>query len=155
MFNLEREPYDAERHLILGSKSSPEHLANLEFDWYTEDESHTAPLYAARAVLPYLMVGNVRDATRSLLIYKRRLTEAKSGLGAQEVTGGNLELKIFPSLPLLNFLGLLLMAVQRGKPDTYRQLRSHYAAHIKEVGSWDEVSGNVCSFEEIPANVPA
>lgn len=140
MSTLEREPYDAERHLILGSKSSPEHLANLEFDWYTEDESHTAPLYAARAVLPYLMVGNVRDATRSLLIYKRRLTEAKTNLAPQEVTAGNLELKIFPSLPLLNFLSLLLIAVQRGKPDTYRQLRSHYTAHIKEVGSWDEVS---------------
>ncbi|KAI9782790.1 MAG: hypothetical protein M1816_001700 [Peltula sp. TS41687] len=139
MFAQEHEPYDAERHLVLGSKSAPEHLTKLEFEWYTEDESHTAPLYAARAVLPYLMVGNVRDATRCLLIYKRRLTEVKTSLAApQEVSAGNLELKIFPSLPLLNFLSLLLVAVQRGRPDTYRQLRSHYAAHIKEVGTWDE-----------------
>lgn len=103
------------------------------------------------------MVGNVRDAVRSLSIYKNCLVEAKPNLGAQEVSGGSLELKIFPSLPLLNFLGLLLFAVQRGKPETFRQLRLHYAAHIKEVGTWDEVRDKtVCtSAQTLQLTLPA
>lgn len=136
---LEREVYDAERHLLLGTQSSPQHLANLEYDWYDEDESHTAPLYAARAVLPYLLLGNIRGATLAYETFIKRLTEAKSNLGAQDITFEGSELKIFPSLPLLNFLGLLLPAVLRGRADSYRQLRSHYGVYIKDVGSWDEV----------------
>lgn len=136
---IEPEPYDAERHLVLGTDSSPEHLANLEYDWYTEDEAHTTPLYIARAVLPYLLVGNLRDATRFLTIYIDRLTQAKASLGMQKVNVANIDLRIFPSLPLLNFLSILLVTIQRGKADSYRQLRKHYANHLKEVGNWDEV----------------
>ncbi|KAI9832081.1 MAG: hypothetical protein M1826_002409 [Phylliscum demangeonii] len=143
LFAQEHETYDAERHLILGTKSATAALVDLEFAWYTEDESHTAPLYAARAVLPYLMTGNVHDATRSLSLYQARLTDTKPNLTAQDVREGNVTLKIFPSLPLLNFLGLLLLAVQRGKAATYRQLRKHYALHIKDAGSWDEALDHI------------
>ncbi len=111
----------------------------MEYDWYTEDESHTAPLYAARAVLPYLLLGNVRGATSSYSVFVKRLTDAKTNLGAQDVKIADAAVKIFPSLPLLNFLSLLLLALSRGKAESYRQLRSHYGVHIKEVGSWTEV----------------
>jgi hypothetical protein len=40
---------------------------------------------------------------------------------------------VYPSLPLLNFLGLLLLAVERGEAALYRQLKSHYASHLKDV----------------------
>jgi hypothetical protein len=132
------EPYDAERHLILGTKDSPECLARLEFEWYSEDESHTAPLYAARSVLPYLLTGNVRAANKSLLIFTGRLVQAKPNLGTQEVSTIGSDVRVYPSLPLLNFLGLLLLAVQRGAPDLYRQLKSHYSTHLKDVGGWSE-----------------
>ncbi|KAF2811152.1 DUF410-domain-containing protein [Mytilinidion resinicola] len=132
------EPYDAERHLILGTKDSPDHLARLEFDWYSEDESHTAPLYAARAVLPYLLTGNVRAANKSFLIFTSKLVQSKPNLGTQEVSSTSSDIRVYPSLPLLNFLGLLLLAVQRGAPDLYRQLKSHYASHLKDVAGWNE-----------------
>jgi hypothetical protein len=35
-------------------------------------------------------------------------------------------------------LGLLLLAVQRGAPDLFRQLKSHYAVHLKDVPAWNE-----------------
>jgi hypothetical protein len=38
----------------------------------------------------------------------------------------------------LNFLGLLLLAAQRGEASLYRQLKSHYASNLKEVPAWDE-----------------
>ncbi|OCK84784.1 DUF410-domain-containing protein [Lepidopterella palustris CBS 459.81] len=137
------EPYDAERHLVLGTKDSPEHLARLEYDWYTEDESHTAPLYAARAVLPYLLLGNVRAANKSFLLFTSRLSQSKPNLGVQEVTSASSDLRIYPSLPLLNFLGLLLLAVQRGAPDLFRQLKSHYGVHLKDVGTWSEALDSI------------
>jgi len=140
----ENEPYDAERHLILGTKDSPEYLARFEYDWYTEDESHTAPLYAARAVLPYLITGNVRAANKTLLLFTSRLSQSNRSLGVQEVSSTSSDLRVYPSLPLLNFLGLLLLAVQRGSADLFRQLKSHYAVHLKELGgAWDEALGQI------------
>jgi golgi to ER traffic protein 4 len=143
--SLERDPYEAERHLILGTKDSPDYLARLEYEWYAEDESHTAALYAARAVLPYLLIGNLRDATRSLQIFNSRLTETNKNLAVQDASSATADLRIYPSLPLLNFLGLLLQSVQRGSADLFRLLKNHYAAYIREVGAWDDVSvSNFC-----------
>lgn len=136
----EHEPYEAERHLIIGTKESAEVLTRMEYEWYKQDESHTAALYAARAVLPYLLVANVRAATTSYRSFVQKLTADNPGLSAETVRGGSTgtEAKIFPSLPLLNFLGLLLLAVQKGTPDLFRQLKQKYGSHIAEVGAWDE-----------------
>jgi hypothetical protein len=45
---------------------------------------------------------------------------------------------VYPALPLLNFISLLLLTVQRGSADLFKQLTAHYAAQIKDVGIWDE-----------------
>jgi hypothetical protein len=134
---VEDETYEAERHLALGTQDSAEILAKMEYDWYTEDDVHTAPLYAGRAVLPYLLTGNLRSANKSLLIFTSKLGNSKE-LGVQEVSSKLSDLRVYPSLPLLNFLGLLLLSVQRGSADLFRQLKSHYATHLKEVPAWSE-----------------
>lgn len=135
-WNTDLEPYDAERHLVLGTKDSAETLANLEFDWYTADDSHTAPLYAARGVLPYLLAGNLRAANKFFLLFTSRLA-SKPGLQTQHVSTSSSDLRVYPSLPLLNFLALLLLSVERGDPSLFRQLKSHYAGHLKDA-NWDE-----------------
>lgn len=61
----------------------------------------------------------------------------------QEVSSSSSDLRVYPSLPLLNFLGLLLLAVQRGSGDLFRQLKSHYASHIKDAGTWDEALSQI------------
>lgn len=38
----------------------------------------------------------------------------------------------------MNFLGLLLLACQRGGADLYRSLKAHYAQQLKEVPAWEE-----------------
>ena len=138
LYAEEHDAYDAERHLALGTKDSPEVFTKLEYEWYMQDNSHTAALYAARAVFPYLLLGNVRDATKSLRLFTSRLTEANKNLAVQEVSSNGSDMRIYPSLPLLNFLGLLLLAVQKGSADLFRQLKTKYAMHIKEVDMWDE-----------------
>jgi hypothetical protein len=146
LYAEEHDAYEAERHLVLGTKDSPEVLAKMEYEWYTQDASHTAALYAARAVFPYLLTGNFRDATKSLRLFTSRLSEAQKNLSIQDVTSNSLDMRIYPSLPLLNFLGLLLLAVQKGSADLFRQLKSKYAVYIKEVGIWDEALESVAEM---------
>jgi hypothetical protein len=110
----------------------------MEYDWYTQDEDHsTAASYAARAVLPYLLVRNVRGANASLLFFTSALAERTPAV--QEVSSSSSDVRIYPSLPLLNFLSLLLLAVQKGSTDLWRTLRQRYQPQLKELdGAWDE-----------------
>lgn len=72
--------------------------------------------------------------------------EDKKGLSVQDVSSNTLDMRIYPSIPLLNFLGLLLLAVQKGAADLFKQLKSKYATHIKEVGIWDEALTTVAEI---------
>jgi len=139
----EGEALDAERHLTLGTSDSPPVFSNLEYEWYASDEPSTAPLYIARAVFPYLLIGNLRAANTALLLFTSKLSSSNPGLGFQEVSSSSSDLRVCPSLPLLNFLGLLLLAIQRGSPDLFRQLKSHYASHIRDAGTWDEALSQI------------
>lgn len=117
-------------------------MANMEHEWYSSDEPSSAPLYAARAVFPYLLVGNLRAANKAMLLFCSKLASTP-GLSVQEVSSSSSDLRVYPSLPLLNFLGLLLLAIQRGQADLFRQLKSQYSSHIKEVGTWDDALAQI------------
>lgn len=139
----EHDIYEAEKHLTLGTKYSPEILANLEFVWYSQDDSHTAAIYAARAVFPYLLAGNLRDADRSLQVFREKLSTRNDKILVQHISSNTTDVPIYPSLPLLNFLGLLLIAIQKGVPDAYKQLSNRYSSHIKEVKIWDDALSSI------------
>ncbi|KAG0638191.1 hypothetical protein HOY80DRAFT_968622 [Tuber brumale] len=134
----EDDTYEAEKHLVVGTKESAETFADMLYEWYTEDEPHTAPIYAARAVIPYMLIGNLRDATRLLTTFTRKLIENNSSLAVQEVQTASVDCKVIPSLPLLNFLSLLLLACQTGGQDMFRTLKSHYNNSLIEVPHWNE-----------------
>ncbi|KAH6648830.1 DUF410 domain-containing protein [Truncatella angustata] len=139
LYAEEHETSDAERHLVLGTKDSAEVLAKMEYEWFKEDDAHTAALYASRAILPYLLTANVRAANTAYRYFTSSLNQDKgSAIGVQDVSSNSADIRIFPSIPLLNFLGLLLLAVQRGSADLYKQLTTKYASHIKEVEIWHE-----------------
>lgn len=141
--STDHEPYEAERHLAFGTKDSAEQLANVEYEWYLQDDSHTAALYAARAVFPYLLTSNLRSANKAYLIFTSRLSSSNKSLSVQEVSSTSSDMRVYPSIPLLNFLGLLLLAVQRGGSDLYKQLAKHYAPHLKEVTGWDDALAQI------------
>ncbi|SMR57003.1 unnamed protein product [Zymoseptoria tritici ST99CH_1E4] len=142
LFAEEGEPYDAERHLTLGTSDSASVFADMEYEWYSSDEPSTASHYVARAVFPYLLIGNTRGANKALLLFTSKLSSAHPGLGVQSISSPSSDIRIYPSLPLLNFLGLLLLAIQRGSADLFKQLKTHYAAHLKEV-AWDETLAQI------------
>jgi len=131
------EVLEAERHLTLGTIDSVQVFVDLEFDWYNSDEPSTAPQYAARVLLPYILVGNLRAANKAMLLFTSKLSTA-SGLSFQEVSTTASDLRIYPSMPLLNFLTLLLKAVERGTAEVFRQLKSQYSTQLKELQVWDE-----------------
>lgn len=139
----DNEPYDAEKHLVLGTSESAETLAKLEYEWYTNDELHTAAIYASRAVFPYLLVGNLRNANKAFLVFTSRLSSSNTSLGVQEVSSASSDVRVFPSLPLLNFISMLLLTIQRGSADLFKQLTAHYASQIREVGIWDDALSQI------------
>ncbi|KAI9741943.1 MAG: hypothetical protein M1834_000332 [Cirrosporium novae-zelandiae] len=143
LFAEDHDPYDAERHLALGTKDSPEVFSRLEYEWYKDDDSHTAALYLARVVFPYLLVGNLHSANKSFLIFTSQLVSSNPSLSVQEVSTTSSDMRVYPSLPLLNFIGLLLLAIQRQSADVFKQLAKHYAPYIKEVGVWDDALANI------------
>lgn len=135
---IDHEPYDAEKHLIFGTSESAETLAKLEYEWYTHDDPHTAAIYASRAVFPYLLIGNLRNANKAFLIFTSKLSSSNPSLGVQDVSSASSDVRVYPALPLLNFISMLLLTIQRGSSDLFKQLTAHYASHIREVGIWDE-----------------
>ncbi|PLB49518.1 DUF410 domain protein [Aspergillus steynii IBT 23096] len=139
----DHEPYEAEKHLILGTSESAETLAKLEYEWYTNDEPHTAAIYASRAVFPYILTGNLRNANKALLIFTSRLSSSNPALGSQGISSASSDVRVFPALPLLNFLNMLLLTIQRGSADLFKQLTAHYAAQIQEVGIWDDALAQI------------
>ncbi|CEL01594.1 Putative DUF410 domain protein [Aspergillus calidoustus] len=143
LYAEDNEPYEAEKHLVLGTSESAETLAKLEYEWYTNDEPHTAGIYALRAVIPFLLIGNLRSANKAFLIFTSRLCSANPSLGVQEVSSASSDVRVFPALPLLNFLNLLLLATQRGSADLYKQLTAHYATQIREVGILDDALAQI------------
>ena len=134
----DNEPYDAEKHLTLGTPESAETLAKLEYEWYANDEPHTAAIYASRAVFPYLMIGNLRNANKAFAVFTSRLSSSNPSLGSQDVSSASSDIRVFPALPLVNFISMLLLTIQRGSADLFRQLSAHYASHIQDIGIWDD-----------------
>ncbi|KAF8427270.1 hypothetical protein EV426DRAFT_699093 [Tirmania nivea] len=141
----------SEQHLLLGTKSSPDTLAALLYRWYTTSLSPPTPnspstplpatdpaMYLSRALLPYLLLRNLRDATRVHALFTTSLSASHLSHASQEVQSATCDAKVFPDLPLVNFLGLLLLACQRGGADLYRSLRAHYAQHLKEAPAWED-----------------
>lgn len=141
---IEGEAYDAERHLLLGTPASAPILAQLHYKWYTADSPHLAGLYASRSVLPYLVLGNLASANAALSTFTSALMTANPSLFTQSIESSKSSVRVFPSLPLLNFLSLLLLAVQKGDSGLFKQLAKHYAVHLKETEEvWSEAMLNI------------
>lgn len=149
LYAKEGDVVDAERHLVLGTRESASILAATEIEWWEADEKHTAQFYAGRGVLPYLLLGNVRDANTFFGTFVKSLVSKNPQLAAQNVQAANapLSVQMFPSLPLLNFLSFLLLAVEKGTPsaDLFRALRNQYREGLKEAG-WEEALDGIAEI---------
>lgn len=144
LYAEEGEVYEAERHLLLGTSASVPILAGLHYNWYAADSPHLAATYASRSVLPFLVLGNLASATTAFQHFATRLTSTNPQLFAQSIESSKSEVRVFPSLPPLNFLSLLILACQKGDSGLFKQLAMHYAVHLKEAQTmWAEALANI------------
>lgn len=144
LYAEEGEAYDAERHLLLGTPSSVPILARLHYTWYTADSPHLAATYASRSVFPFLVLGNLVSASTAFQLFTSHLASTNPQLFTQSIESSKSEVRVFPSLPLLNFLSLLLLSCQKGDSGLFRQLAKHYAVHLKESEDmWGEALANI------------
>lgn len=116
----------------------------MHYNWYKEDSPHTAAIYASRSVLPYLILGNLQSATAALAVFTSQLLTSNTSIPTQHIESSKSSVRIFPSLPLLNFLSLLLIAVQKADRALYLQLAKHYAPHLKETEElWNDALAQI------------
>ncbi|KAJ9663535.1 hypothetical protein H2198_000801 [Neophaeococcomyces mojaviensis] len=141
----EGEAYEAERHLLLGqTPQSAAPLVSMHYNWYQEDSPHTAAIYASRSVLPYLILGNLQSASVALATFTSQLLSSNTSIPTQTIESSKSSVRIFSSLPLLNFLSLMLLAVQKGDAALFKQLAKHYAAHLKDVNElWGDALAQI------------
>ena len=126
--------YEAERHLVLGTRASIPRLVEMHYHWYAADSPHLAAIYASRSVLPYLILGNLSYANECFALFLTRLTSSNpKDLYVQSIDSAKTHLRVFPSLPLLNFLSLLLLACQKADASLFKQLAVHYTFHLKDL----------------------
>jgi len=133
------EAYEAEKHLLVGTRESPAILAKLLFDWYAEaDDFERAPQFLSRGVFGYLSIENFRDAhvvTKKFI----ELLKASPDCGKKytfdaEITQDGIS--ISSELPLLNFLQLLIVTCEYKSVDMYRRLISRYQSDIADLSAW-------------------
>ncbi|ERF73080.1 hypothetical protein EPUS_06541 [Endocarpon pusillum Z07020] len=140
----EGEAYEAERHLLLGTAASVPILTDLHYTWYAADSPHLAATYASRSVFPYLVLGNLASASMAFQLFTSRLTSTNPHLFTQSIESSKSETRVFPSLPLLNFISHLLLACPKGDSGLFKQLAKHYAVHLKETQDlWGEALANI------------
>ncbi|KAI5291804.1 hypothetical protein KEM54_006715 [Ascosphaera aggregata] len=145
IFVKENEPYDAEKHLALGNQQSAEIMGRLEHEWYTHNDPHTAGIYACRAVIPYLLTGSLRNASIALRSFVNELSSSGKAIPVQRISTQSSDMLLFPSMPLLNFLELLLITIRRGaqSQDLFRQLARQYASSIEEIDGLESALARV------------
>lgn len=84
------------------------------------------------------MIGNLRGANKAFAVFTSRLSSSNPSLAVQDVSSASSDIRVFPALPLLNFINMLLLTIQRGNAELYRQLTAHYSSQIQEVSIWDD-----------------
>jgi hypothetical protein len=129
------DAYDAEKYLLLGTRESPNVLASLLYEWYTEDkEPAMAAFYASRGTLGYLCIENIRDARSFTASYIEKMESGGTTFTEVKDEAGNV-LKVSEQHPLLTFLQLLVVTCQHKSSDMFQRLKVRYAAQLQEVSA--------------------
>jgi hypothetical protein len=89
-----------------------------------------------------LCLRSIREAKASFDTFIAEMDPSiRSGTAPYQptLTGGSIEMPIY-SIPLLNFLQLLILTVQRDAADLFIELRNKYKNELSIEPSFDEVS---------------
>lgn len=134
------EAYEAEKHLLLGTKDSAPVLANLLYEWCIEqddDFEDNAPLFLSRGVLGYLTIRNIRDAWKVCHVFIDQIKQSER-LESKNLEQNGHTIDVFEASPLLDFLQLLILACQYKNPDMFNRLKTRYKNQIQNIQAFDK-----------------
>jgi golgi to ER traffic protein 4 len=120
--------YEAEKYLLLGTKQSPKVLADLLYEWSTENESSSTALFASRGVFGYLCIKNIRDAHSFLESFLDLLPD-----NYDTVKEEGFNARVYNDHPLLNFLQLLIYTCQAGNVSMFSRLKLRYKTYLEQL----------------------
>ncbi|CAG8630694.1 16504_t:CDS:2 [Acaulospora morrowiae] len=122
---------DAEPHFLAGASDSSKLYGRMLVEWSEQDHPSKRGAYIARAVLQYLCLRSIRDAKIAFESFISEVCLKDPSLKAENVpyrptmTGDPVDVTTY-RLPLLNFLQLLILTVQREASDLFVTLRNKY-----------------------------
>ncbi|CAG8603255.1 6337_t:CDS:2 [Ambispora leptoticha] len=123
---------EAEPHFLAGTSASSASYGKMLAEWSSQDDPSKRGAYLARAVLQYLCLRSIRDAKIAFDSFVAEILSKNPGLATDTVsyrptlTGDSIEITIYDNAPLINFLQLLILMVQRDAPDLFTALRNKY-----------------------------
>lgn len=123
--------YDAEKHLLLGTRDSAVTLAEMHARWWAEDRENVTG-YISRGILGYLSTQNIRNA----YVYTDKVMHLYIPTMDEPVTNES-GIYVFEDEIQLNFLQLLIRACQVKEGIIYRQLADHYG--VRNIDAWAPV----------------
>eukprot|EP00124_Ichthyophonus_hoferi_P005921 Ihof_evm2s1045 gene=Ihof_evmTU2s1045 len=117
-FYKEHNYVEAQRHLLHGTDVDARALGDMLVHWSLSSQPDTpmTDVLVARVVLPLLCLG---DLKRANIVFERFISKHHA-----------VEHFPFPSLPLLDFLYLLLPTCERDAAQLFTALKNQYKAHI-------------------------
>ncbi|ODV73569.1 protein GET4 [Cyberlindnera jadinii NRRL Y-1542] len=133
--------YEAERHLVLGNSHSLDTYVKHIWSWYQQDsEKSNIGLYVSRCVLNYLFIQNVKNANQALDELLTLFTTEYPSFKYEQITESSVSVKLFDSLPLLNFVQFLLRVVSTGDPKLFNVLVGRYSPTLDSCELKDAVA---------------
>lgn len=141
------EVSEAEHNLLLGTRQSARVLGDMLYEYYMDEaDVQTAGLFAARGVLGYLCLDNIKDALACLDRFLERFEKAIKPLDVIADIPSGLTIKIFESTPLLNFVQLLVLSCLYGNGDLYKRLQVRYSPHLSHAKGFDSSLSKIASL---------
>ncbi|CAG8614947.1 5815_t:CDS:2 [Paraglomus brasilianum] len=144
----EKSYSEAEPHFLAGLPASSRSYGNMLAEWASQDHPSKLGTYISRAVLQYLCLRNIRDARTSFDTFIEAVAEKdssiKSGTAPYRPTLASDPVQIsLYTIPLLNFLQLLILTVQRDARDLFTKLRTKYSSSLAVEPSFDDLLNKI------------
>ncbi|RIB14577.1 hypothetical protein C2G38_1973012 [Gigaspora rosea] len=139
---------EAEPHFLAGTTESSQSYGKMLVEWSDQDQPSKRGAYIARAVLQYLCLRSIRDAKIAFDAFVTDLSEKNPEIKAgtaqynPTITGDAIDVTIY-SLPLLNFLQLLILTVQREASDLFSDLRNRYKSALSVEPSFEDLLNKI------------
>ncbi|CAG8522102.1 5144_t:CDS:2 [Ambispora gerdemannii] len=134
---------EAESHFLAGTSASSRSYGKMLAEWSSQDDPSKRGAYLARAVL------HIRDAKIAFDSFVAELASKNQDIITDTASyrptpnGDSVEIIIYANAPLINFLQLLILMVQRDAADLFVVLRNKYKNDLAIEPSFEDLLNRI------------